>query len=422
MNLNGVNNIYLLDSDTQIEQYKAQKVSYQGNNGRGGLPEGAASQTSAIIIEDEEKYSALGAGSRVTMDLSGGKGKAEAIVVANGTEALAGSKLQAPITEETQTGFEVITGSMKYNGTGWTTAENSIFRYTDNAMADVINEVMNKLLGNAEHGTIFQLDFSDVNMTGTAGDIVGAIKGYETNKESIKYVAGADSVIKSLDGAGEVRDIPEGTVFNLSVSEKGNIGLKYAGEESMEADIVLTDTGHYSFADGVGIVNEDGTISIKDVAFKKGDFVNFWSGLGNCGQTVTTNFAFTVTDDAGTATKISAGLALSGNNQGESLLKDNLNVNFTTDAGQVIKANGTDFQAFWNADSSISFVFNKNGKTSAVISGNFSVKNAIINDKPASNTSNKTQSAGSSSSPSLNSTFDGTVYDKRRYAKRYGYV
>ncbi|MDD4166880.1 MAG: hypothetical protein PHN29_07655, partial [Endomicrobiaceae bacterium] len=389
--LDGTNNLYILDNATQIEQYKSQ---YKANTTSGDSP---LSQTRAVINENDTGYIASGAGSRVTMDLSKGKGKAESVIAGNGTVALTGSQLITETGGETVK-FKVTNGSMTYSNGTWSTNANSIFQYVDNTMGQMILDYADTLIEGS--WTKPQINLIGVNMTGTAGSMSDAVTSYNKNKNAIEYIAGENSSIISSDEAGKVF-IPQGTRFELQVNENGNIGLVFAGnsseneEETFTADVALTDTKHYSLADGA--------TTIENVVFNEGDFVNFWTGLYNSQQTVVTNFAFSITDDKGTVTKINKGLSLTGSKEGESVLTENLSVNFTTDAGQKILKDGTATQAYWQKGSVINFSFGKNNTTSAVIEGNFTVKNALINDKTDS-------SSGGGSD--FDATFNGTVYDQ----------
>ncbi|MBR3627476.1 MAG: hypothetical protein IKN42_01360, partial [Elusimicrobia bacterium] len=435
--VNGINNAYIAD-DTKIKQYKSNKSGGTST----GTSDGKTSQTRGVITEEDDYYEVSGTGSRVTFTLSSG-GKAEALVIGNGTQALAGSRLRVD-SKNKETEFTVKSGHMTYWDGAWsTTGSASVFRYDHPGYMEneVKKYVAKNIIGdenNWEEYWSTNFSLADIDMKGTAGSVLSAVESYNASGQEIIFTAKGNTenpaTIKAPEG---LVDIDNGTQFKLDITGSGALGFKYKGESidsTIDVDVKITDTNHYT------LILNGAEVSGFHVTFKDGEFVNFWSAIdkynsmntstetqendteNSSGEEnierssdipalyVQTNFSFTLKDSNGTTTTIGKYLKLTGNANGEMVLAENLDVNFKTDAGQTIRVNdGTGSRAYWNAGSVINLSFVKGQLKDVVISGDFTVEKIYIKDKSDSSDDSSGQSGVSGG---VSPTFKGTVHDK----------
>jgi hypothetical protein len=252
----GLANIYLLDQTSSVYQKKEQGAAKPNDGGGAAMP---VSQTVAVITETVDYAKASGAGSKITVDTKTGN----ALILANGTKALAGSSVAVAGADGVNVNIKL--GSMTYNGSAWTSSQGFAYAYSgdETAIRKHIQNTIDASFGDHVKSIDIQdgINLSDRVMYGnpySAADIIGSIgtctitvaKGYtmDTVKSGGMYSA----------------TINDDSTLVLGASfENGRFTLHLNATKDTEATINLTK----------GFEFDNGAMNATEV-FKKGEEIS----------------------------------------------------------------------------------------------------------------------------------------------------
>ncbi|MDR3256928.1 MAG: hypothetical protein LBT18_04725 [Endomicrobium sp.] len=275
-------NIYLRDDTSSVYQEKEDKEKPPPQSAKySGAAPRRDNWTSAIIVEDENGYTATGAGNRITVKKSGSKWKAE--IVGMGTEALTGSSLQIASYDSKGNAYRIYLdiklGSMTYAGSYWAVSNGIVWGFnaeknTSLQVEEYIENIIRAQLsaGEDNEGKVGNIlidgtyDYQTVIMYGapfSAGDILNSIHCSAEVEIKAGYVFDA-----TQQGDIYIATINASTTIILKADNNGMLSFYATEDINVTFNLAKNEDGSYDwlFSDDTGsqtaIINQNQKISL----------------------------------------------------------------------------------------------------------------------------------------------------------------